>query len=512
MQWWCDAKFGLFIHFGLYAIPAESEWYMRNKHLSIAEYSKLAQRFNPTEFNADEWMKVAASAGMKYMAITSKHHDGFALFDSKASDYTIMKATPFKRDIIKELSIAAPKNGIQFGVYYSGMADWYHPGGGAGEPKWDPAQNGNTDDYIDNIAVQQVRELMNNYGSIGEVWFDNDGSKGMTPERANKIFAELKNQPNAVISPRLGKGDFAVQEQRITPLAPLSAYWEGALTMNGAWGYRSFPVKSLRWHLNSLIDVWSKGGNVLLNVGPDSLGRFPDDVVQRLQEIGDWMKVNGQAIYGSVAGPYDFLSWGKSTRKGNTIYLHVFNWPKDGVLRVPNLNTPTKSYLLTKRKKAIKYKVENNTLLLHLPLIAPDSIVSVIAVEVEKIPTTLHSLALNKPVTASHDNSGAKNAVDNNPDSKWKPGKVLECWLEVDLQTPQNVAAVRIGSSFAEIKKFALEYKENEEWKPIFTEANMPQNQYSKVFDAVKARLFRFHILEATGDLAPTSFELFAPE
>ena len=227
----------MFIHWGLYAIPADGEWHMRAHHESVAEYAKRAAEFNPVNFNADEWMQVAQDAGMKYLVITSKHHDGFAMFDSKASDYNIVQKTPFKRDPLKELSAACPKHGIRFGVYYSGMADWGHPGGGAGEPHWDKAaQDGDPDTYINTVAVPQVRELMSNYGTLGEVWFDNDGSPGMTPERANRIFDQVKLQPGIIINPRLGRGDFSVEEQHISPLPP-DGDWEACLTTNGNWGY-----------------------------------------------------------------------------------------------------------------------------------------------------------------------------------------------------------------------------------------------------------------------------------
>lgn len=514
MKWWTDAKFGLFIHWGLYSIPAAGEWHMRTKHLSKAEYSKLAAQFNPIKFNADEWMQVAQDAGMKYMAITSKHHDGFAMFDSKASDYNIVKATPFKRDILKELSVAAPKHGVGFGVYYSGMADWYHPGGGAGEPKWDSLQNGNTDRYIDEIAVKQVHELMNNYGQIGEVWFDNDGSKGMTPERANRIYAELKNQPNVCVTPRLGgTGDFSVQEQRIQPLPPLDLYWEGALTVNGAWGYREWPTKPLPFLLQKMIDVFSKGGNVILNVGPNAAGQFPADNIERLHQIGNWMKVNGEAIYGSVAGLYDYLSWGRTTRKGNTLYLHVFNWPKDGVLKVPNITSVKNVRLLADAKKKITWKTAQGKLLLDLPFPAPDTVATVIALELDKMPVRLQSLALNKPVTTSSEQSKAKNITDNDPLTAWSADKKSkQGWIEIDLQTPQTFNTLRVGTRFSKIKKAALEYKDGTEWKTIFTDTNLPQDEYLKTFPEVKSQLIRFQVFDTENEINISSVELFGKE
>ena len=510
MRWWHEAKFGLFIHWGLYAIPADGEWHMRAKHVPFAEYSRLAGQFNPTKFNADEWMGYAQEAGIKYLVITAKHHDGFAMFDSKASDYNVVAATPFKRDPLAELAAACPRHGVRFGVYYSYLADWGHPGGQAGEPHWDPAyQDGDIDRYLDQVAVPQVRELMTNYGPIGELWFDNDGSRGITNARANRLFDAVKAQTKVIVDPRLVTGDFDTEEQRITPLRPVRD-WEACLTVNGAWGYRPAPAKSARTLIRKMVDVWSKGGNVLLNVGPKPTGEFPDDSIERLRDIGRWLKANGESIYGSTNGPFDYLPWGRTTRKGSRLYLHVFDWPGDGVLHVPlGAEAGKASLLADPAGKALETHAANGQLDIRLPAVAPDEIDTVIAVELEGEPVPLHSLALNKPATASVDGKNARNATDNDPNTKWKPGKVTSGWLEVDLQTPQTFDTLRLGSGITHYKHFFLEYRDGQDWKTIFEDVDMAQDEYVKTFPAVRAQTVRFRFDDATGDLVLGSFELF---
>ena len=513
MKEWNEAKFGMFIHWGLYAIPAKGEWYMRNSKTPVADYAKLAAQFNPTKFNADEWATIAKNAGMKYLVITSKHHDGFALFDSKATDYNIVKATPFKRDVVKELSIACKKAGIKFGVYYSTIADWHHPGGQAGCPHWDSAQNGNLDDYMKTIAIPQVRELATQYGPIYEFWFDNDGSKGITPTLAQPIHDILKQyQPNVIEDSRLAGGDFQSQEQNLTTFAP-KGYWEACVTTTGGWGYTNRPAKPTAEILKMIIDIASKGGNILLNVGPDATGSIPADNVERLSAVGAWLAKNGESIYGSDRGIYDYLPWGENTRKGNTLYLHVYSWPKNGVLTLPLANKVTKAYLLADKKQKVGIKSIDDKLTLQLPTNAPDSIASVIALEVEGEMKRVTSLAINKPVTTScqeDKNKPPKNAVDDDPNSEWR-SKDSTGWLEVNLQSEQTIAAVRVGSFINMPEKFSLQYKQGDNWVTVFEDKNMPRNEYVKTFTPIKVQYVRFVIdkTKGNGGISVRSFELF---
>ncbi len=514
LQWWHEAKFGMFIHFGLYAIPADSEWHMRHHKESVAEYAKLASQFNPSLFNADDWARIAHEAGMKYMVITSKHHDGFANFKNDASPYNIVDATPFKRDVIKELSEACPKQDVRFGVYYSAAADWHHPGGGAGCPHWDPAQDGDNLAYIKNVALPHVHALLTQYGKLGEFWYDSDGAK-IVPEGADLLAKEMALQPQLVINGRLfgHKGDFDSEEQHISPLRP-KGDWEACTTVTGNWGYTHAPAKPVETLIRQIIDIVSKGGNDLLNVGPQPDGVIPADSVATLQKIGAWMKVNGESIYGTEAGPFDFLSWGRCTRKGDFLYLHVFDWPKDGALRVP-LSQPVKeAYLLSDKGAPLKYESDNGKLIIHLPAAAPDPIASVIAIKVEGEPTALHSLAQNMPVQASafEPNRKPEQAVDDNPGTEWRtPKDAKSGWISVDLKSPKTVGAVRVGNK-TKIQAFALEYQDGAEWKPIYQAKDMSPDIYIKNFEPVTAQKFRLNVTEAADGVNMGSFELFSPE
>lgn len=359
MSWWREARFGLFIHWGIYSVPAGvwegrevpgiGEWIMHHAKIPVAEYAKLAEQFNPVKFDAEAWVKLAREAGMKYIVITSKHHDGFAMFRSAVSPFNIYDATPFKRDPLKELADACRKYDIKLGFYYSQAQDWHHPGGAAAGGHWDPAQDGSMDDYIRDIAVPQVKEILSNYGPIAIMWWDTPVD--MTKERADKFVPLLKLQPGIIVNNRLGyyAGDFGTPEQEI-PAQGLDTDWETCMTMNDTWGYKSTDNnwKSTTTLVRNLIDIVSKGGNYLLNVGPTSLGEIPEPSIQRLKEIGAWMKVNGEAIYGAGRGPFTNVGFdGRCTAKGNKLYLFVFSWPENGEITVPDLRAaPTSARFL----------------------------------------------------------------------------------------------------------------------------------------------------------------------
>jgi alpha-L-fucosidase len=408
MKWWREARFGMFIHWGVYSVPAGvwhgtnvtpsgAEWIMNRGRIPVADYQKFAAQFNPTNFSAGEWVRLARDAGMKYIVITAKHHDGFAMYHSQASPFNIYDATPFKRDPLKELSEACAKAGIKLGFYYSQAQDWNHPGGAAagsktGQPvivaqnHWDAAQQGSMDEYIDRIAVPQVKELLSDYGNIAVWWWDTP--TGMNSERAGKLLPLLKLQPQIVSNNRLDKnkrtGDFETPEQRIPATGLAGKDWETCMTLNHTWGYRSYDHdwKSTETLIRNLVDIASKGGNYLLNVGPTSLGEIPAPSVERLREIGVWMKVNGEAIYGTTASPFAHLPWGRCTKKQagsrTTLYLHVFNWPSDGKLHVPGLKDTVNSATLLATGAKLTTVAATNGLTINLPAVAPDRISSTI--------------------------------------------------------------------------------------------------------------------------------------
>ncbi|MEZ5106444.1 MAG: alpha-L-fucosidase [Draconibacterium sp.] len=404
MEWWRDARFGMFIHWGLYAepagewkgeqIPGISEWIMARAAIPVKEYEKLAENFNPVEYDAEAWVKLAKMAGMKYIVITSKHHDGFAMFHSKASKYNIYDATPFKRDPLKELADACKKEGMRLGFYYSQAQDWHEPGGTyfnieEGKPHWDPdLKREPLMNYINGKSVPQVKEILENYGGLDILWWDTP--RGMTEEAAKALQNVADDYPDLITNNRLYRpwpGDFSTPEQQIPPTG-LDYDWEVCMTMNTSWGYKRNDEnwKSSADLIRMLVDIASKGGNFLLNVGPTELGLIPDSSAVRLKQIGLWMQQNGESIYGTSASPFFKLPWGRCTTKkaGNStnLYLHVFNWPKDGVLRVPGLqNRITDVYLLSNPNQKFAWKYEDNDVLIHAPSVIFDPVNTVVVVK-----------------------------------------------------------------------------------------------------------------------------------
>jgi alpha-L-fucosidase len=399
MKWWREAKFGMFIHWGVYAVPAGTyhgqqiprigEWIMFNAKIPVAEYRAFTQQFNPTRYNADGWANLAKETGMRYLVITSKHHDGFALFQTKASDWNVVDATPYGKELIKPLADAARRQGLKFGLYYSQSQDWVNPGGAKNKMEdgdgWDDAHKGRYDDYLKKVSVPQVREILTQY-QPDVLWWDT--TRMMTPERAKPLHDLLALRPGIITNNRLGggySGDTETPEQFV----PVTGYpdrdWETCMTMNDTWGYKSYDQnwKSTETLLRTLIDVVSKGGNYLLNVGPTADGEIPRASIERLQQIGAWMKTNGEAIYATKASPFRRqLPWGRCTQKSGKLFLLVFDWPTNGKLLVPVANAVTKAYLLTIPDKELTTSNSDEGVVIQLPASAPDPIASVVVTEI----------------------------------------------------------------------------------------------------------------------------------
>jgi alpha-L-fucosidase len=421
MQWWREARFGLFIHWGLYAIPAGEwkgkteygEWIRHSAQISLEEYDKFVAQFNPVKFNAGEWVRMAKDAGMKYIVITSKHHDGFGLFDSKQTDFDVM-ATPFQRDILKELAEACRKAGLKMCFYHSIM-DWHHPDY-LPRREWEktrPAQGANFDSYV-NYMKAQLKELLTNYGEIGVLWFDGEWESTWNSSYGIDLYKYVRGlQPNIIINNRVGAaragmegftkegefaGDFGTPEQQIPATGLPGVDWETCMTMNDHWGYNknNHNWKSTKQLIQMLADIASKGGNYLLNVGPTSEGLFPQPSIDRLHEIGQWMKIYGESIYATQASPFQQLDWGRCTQKafGNDtrLYLHVFDWPSDGKLRVPGIfNQTQQAYLLADAQKAsLPVARDEDALVITLPASAPDANNSVVVLDVTGKPDVSH--------------------------------------------------------------------------------------------------------------------------
>jgi len=403
MAWWREAKFGLFIHWGVYAVPAGTyqgrqiprvgEWIMLNAKIPVAEYRAYAQQFNPVKYDPAAWARLAKDAGMKYIVITAKHHDGFALYPTKVSEWNVVDATPYGKDLIGPLAEAARKEGLKFGLYYSQSQDWVHPGGakhgyeeGDG---WDEAHKGDFDAYLKTIAIPQTREILTRY-QPDILWWDTPA--WMTPERARPLYELTALRPGLITNNRLGgdfPGDTETPEQRIPEEGFADRDWETCMTMNDTWGYRSDDDnwKSVESLLFQLVDIVSKGGNYLLNVGPTADGVIPAPSIERLQAIGRWLEVNGESIYGAGTSPN--AAWPfRCTQKPGRLFLHLFDWPEDGRLVIPGLKNKihSASLLADPDRRALDVTVGREGPVVHLPRKGPDAINSVVVLEIEGRP------------------------------------------------------------------------------------------------------------------------------
>jgi len=411
MEWWREARFGMFIHWGLYAIPAgewkdkttHAEWIRTTAQIPLKEYDQFVPQFNPDQFNAKAWVQMAKDAGMKYITITSKHHDGFCLWDSKETDFDVM-STPFKRDILKELATACREiGGIRLCFYHSIM-DWHHPDYNE-RRNWEkdrPVAGTDRKRYIAYMK-KQLKELVTQYGDIGVFWFDGEWEGFWKHEDGVDLYNYLRGlKPDVIINNRVDKGrggmagmttaggyagDFGTPEQEIPETGLPGVDWESCMTMNNNWGYNKADknFKSVKDLIQKLVDIASKGGNFLLNIGPKADGSFPQESIDRLKAIGDWMKVNGESIYGTNASPFEHTSWGRVTQKtaGNKtyLYLHVFDWPKDGVIHLEGIgNKPQYVYQLWDKEK-VSFIANSNSLMVQLPGRSPDENDAVIVLE-----------------------------------------------------------------------------------------------------------------------------------
>jgi alpha-L-fucosidase len=308
----------------------------------VAEYEPLAAQFNPVKFDAEAWASLAAESGAKYLVITAKHHDGFCMFKSNLTSYNIVDATPFGRDPMTELAEACRRHGIRFCFYYSQTQDWHHPGGDGNDWDYDESTR-DFDGYVENYVKPQVRELLTNYGPIGLIWFDTP--KRMTPEQSRGLVDLVHQlQPECLVNGRIGNGlgDYAESRDNVIPTGSLQSDWEVPATINDTWGFKTSDHnwKSPADLVRKLVDVASKGGNYLLNVGPTAEGVIPQPSVERMQAIGRWLQANGDAIYATQPGPLQGLEDLRTTARGSTVYLHAFNWPGDDMPRAFKLVPP----------------------------------------------------------------------------------------------------------------------------------------------------------------------------
>jgi alpha-L-fucosidase len=418
MKWWREARFGMFIHWGVYAVAGgewkgkevktAGEWIMNGADIPVAEYETLAKRFNPVKYDPAEWVRIAKDAGMKYIVITSKHHDGFTLFDTKGTDWDVVDATPWGKDLLKPLADECRKQGLKFCTYYSIM-DWHHPAQEHGPKEYNPTRMkpGRKQEYIDFMKLQ-LKELLGS-SNPDVLWFDGEWPDWWTEEDGRDLYAYLRKlKPELVINNRIGKGrkgmegfnkgdqeyigDFGTPEQQIPATGLPGVDWESCMTMNGTWGFHKHDTnwKSAETLIRNLVDIASKGGNYLLNVGPTAEGEIPPASVERLAAMGKWMKRNGESIYGTSASPFAAPKWGRVTTKSNQdgatiLYLHVFDWPTDGKISVPGLKNMVRGAQLLATGESLKTAQSENIsgVTVEVARAAVDPVDTVIALEID---------------------------------------------------------------------------------------------------------------------------------
>jgi len=520
LQWWREARFGMFIHWGPVSLKGTEIGWSRGGErrgtggtgaIPVEVYDNLYKEFDPFKFNAREWVDIAKKAGMRYLVFTTKHHDGFCNFDTALTDYKITNA-PFGRDVVRELADACHEGGLGLGFYYS-PPDWHHP-------DYRTERHARYIEYLHG----QLRELCTNYGKVDILWFDGLGGKpkDWDSEKLVKMIREL--QPGILINNRPGlPEDFDTPEQRVGKFQ-MDRPWETCMTICHQWAWKpNDQMKSLKQCLDVLINCAGGDGNLLFNVGPMPTGEIEPRQVERLAEMGAWLDRYGDSIYGTRGGPFVPGSWGASTRRGNTIYLHILEW-EGPALEMPPLPAKIAGHaVLTggtatveQTEKGLRVAVPENErqdidTIVALQLDSP-------AIEIGPIRLPSESVAFGKKATASnvHQNMAtyaAGKAVDDDDATRWATdGGTHQAWLEVDLGAPTTVSRVIVKESCGErVRDFALQYKDGDAWKEALTGTTIGEH-FDAAFKPVTAQIFRLDIRKATEGPTIWEFQLRAPK
>jgi len=519
MAWWKEARFGLFIHWGPVSLKGTEIGWSRGGErrgtggkgeIPVEVYDNLYKEFNPVEFDAQEWVSMAQGAGMKYLVFTSKHHDGFSMFDSKLTEYKITNS-PFKRDVVGELAQACHEAGLKLGFNYS-PPDWRHP-------DYRTERHAKYIEYLHG----QIRELCTNYGKLDILWFDGLGGKAEDWDSENlfKMIREL--QPGIIINNRAGlPGDHDTPEQTIGRFQRDRA-WESCITICQQWAWKpNDKMKSLKECIDTLVRCAGGDGNLLFNVGPMPTGEIEPRQVERLKEMGAWLKQYGETIYGTRGGPYRPGDWGACTCKGNVAYLHVLNWPEDTITLPPLPRKVVSSAVLTGGAAEVKQTEEGIAVSVtpeHRQEL--DTIVALTldgsAVDIEPPRRVTGYLTSGKPAQASNvyqqmEAHGPDKAVDDDPETRWATDAGTHAaWLEVDLGAPATFDCVYISEAFDRVRKFTFERREGNEWK-AFAEGKTIGEDFTLRFEPVTAQVVRLNILRATEGPTIWEFGLFPPK
>ena len=519
MKDWQDMRFGMFIHWGPVSLTGHEIGWSRGKETPVEEYDQLYKKFNPVKFNADQWVAIAKQAGMKYIVLTTKHHDGFCLWDTKQTDHNIMNS-PFGRDVVKELSEACKKQGIAFGTYYS-TCDWHHPD----FPRTSPGgrvkrKEYNLDRYTEYLKAQ-VKELIVNYGPLITLWYD--VPQEFDAERGKGVIELTRSlQPDIIINNRTGaKGDFSTPEQKIGGF-DRQRPWETCMTICRQWAWKpNDNMKPLKQCIRTLLNTVGGDGNLLFNVGPMPDGRIEPRQVERLNEMGAWLKKYDDAVYGTRGGPFKPARWGASTCKDNKIYLFVMNWPIKGALKIPAAQMKIKRAALMNGVE-LKLTHKGEMIELDIPKEKRDSIATVIELTVKGKAFDIQpidfapekkSVAAGKQAKASNQFGKPRfspaSAFDGNTKTRWATdAEIKSAWLEVDLGKEMTIDQAMVDEVWNRVSKFQLQYKIGSEWKTVCSGATIGPLKYLD-FEPVKARYFRLNIIDAAKGPTIKEVELY---
>jgi alpha-L-fucosidase len=515
LQWWREARFGMFIHWGPVSLTGQEIGWSRGQAISIAEYDRLYTKFNPPSFDADAWVKTAQNAGMKYVVLTTKHHDGFCLWDTKQTDFNIMHS-PFGRDVVKELSAACKRAGLRFCTYYS-TCDWHHPDFPLTSPGGKvPRETSNLDRYEQYLRAQ-LSELITNYGPLGLVWFD--VPQKFDQARGQGVLDFVRSlQPSLIVNNRSGApGDYDTPEQRVGKYQD-DRPWETCMTIGRQWAWKpDDEMKSLSQCLQTLVTCAAGDGNLLFNVGPTPDGVIEARQVERLKEMGAWLKQNGQSIYGTRGGPWKPTKTLASTRKGNSIFLHVFR-SEDGRVELPDLPCKVKSAALL-AGGSVKVTQKNGKLELILNQAALDPIDTIIRLKLDGSAMSIPAMSITRApsikATASNvyqkqtQHYGPQEAFDQDADTRWATDSgTKQAWIVADLGKPLMIQCVRINEALQErVRQFEFQYRDGNNWKTLFTGQKIGPS-FQRQFDPVTAREFRLNILDASDGPTISDIEL----
>ncbi len=479
LEEWKDARFGMFIHWGPVALKGTEIGWSRGREIPIGEYDNLYKKFDAPNFDANSWVSVARAAGMKYIVLTTKHHDGFCLWNTRQTDFNVMNS-PLHRDVVKELAEACKKQGIAFGTYYS-TTDWHHPDFPLTSPGGQVPRASYDLDAYTGYLKRQVAELLLNYGPLFVLWFDVPQRFDATRGQGVIDFAHTI-QPDIIINNRTGaKGDFDTPEQRVGGFQN-DRPWETCMTIAKQWAWKpNDEVKSLEQCLQNLVKSAGGDGNLLFNVGPMPDGRIEPLQVERLKEMGQWLQKYGYSIYGTRGGPFKPTDWGVSTRKGNTIYLHILKWNGKKVqITLPNIGVEIKNCKLAAGgKMKVTNKAGMTTLDISGESLQPINTIVEIetsgnVMNIKPMEIDSESLSYNKKVSAS-----------SNPDPNWRDIKSINNgdlvghywtpdvkdktpWAEIDLGKPEKISNAIIYESGEAVKSFELQYLQGETWKTFY--------------------------------------------